>query len=115
MSIEAEEAVLNGSRWRWMLLALVPGLLSDVMFLGSVVMNGAHSDVVAALGTGLLYLAALSPFVIPLYLIELGRRYVRAIHGGYQSPTPFVVMYAAANFVLWLAGLFLVLANIKWT
>jgi hypothetical protein len=52
------------------------------------------------------------PLVAPFYLVELGRRYVRAVHGGYQSATPFVLMYSAANFVLWLGGVLMALSAI---
>lgn len=97
-------AIAAQSRWRWVFLALLPGLLSDLMFAGWVLSNDARSDAVAAVGTGLLYGGALLPLAAPFYLTELGRRYVRAVHGGYQSVTPFVLVYCAANFVLWLRG-----------
>jgi hypothetical protein len=77
---------------------------SSSAFAGWILSNGARSDAIAALGTGLLYGAGLLPLAVPFYLTELGRRYVRAVHGGYQSVTPFVPMYSAANFVLWLCG-----------
>jgi hypothetical protein len=68
--------------------------------------------VLVALGMGLLCGAGLLPFVAPLYLVELGRKYVRSAHGGYQSVTPFVLMYGAANVVLWLGGVMLVLSDV---
>jgi hypothetical protein len=75
-------------------------------------LNTTSSDALVALGMGLLCGAGLLPFVAPLYLIELGRKYVRAVHGGYQSVTPFVLMWGAANFVLWLGGVLFVLSAI---
>jgi hypothetical protein len=82
------------------------------MFGAWIFLNGSRSDLVAALGTGLLYGAGLLPFVTPFYLVELGRRYVRAMHGGYQSVSPFVLMYCVANFLLWLGGVLWVLSAI---
>lgn len=74
----------------------------------------SRQDILASLGAGMLYGTALIPFVGLLYLIELGQRYVRAVHGGYQSTVPFVLLYGAANLALWLAALCLIFANIKW-
>jgi hypothetical protein len=82
------------------------------MFAGWFVSNSARSDVVVALGTGLLYGGGVMPFVAPFYLAEVGRRYVRAVHGGYQGVTPFVVMYSAASFVLWVCGVLGILSAI---
>jgi hypothetical protein len=41
---------------------------------------------------------------MPFWLVDLGREYVREMHGGLQSPWPFVLMTGAANFVFWLGG-----------
>jgi hypothetical protein len=112
MSLETHEYAPSGNRWRWILLALMPGLASDAMFVGWLLGSGAQSDLVASLATGLLYAAVLLPFVAPFYLSEVGRRYVRAVHAGYQSTTPFVVMYGVVNFGLWLGGILLCLANV---
>jgi hypothetical protein len=49
------------------------------------------------------------------FLIGLARRHVRTVQGGHQSPTPFVLLNTAADFVLWLAGVLLVFANINST
>ena len=99
-------------RWQWILLALAPGLTSDIMFCAWTISDNARSDTVVALGAGLLCAALLLPFVAPVYLVELGRRYVKAAHGGYQSVTPFVAMAAAVNFLFWLGGVLLALAHI---
>ena len=112
MNIGADEYAGKAGRWRWILVALVPGLASNIMFAGWFLSNSARSDVIVALGTGLLFGGGLLPFVAPLYLVEVGRRYVRAVHGGYQSVTPFVLMYSAANFVLWFGGILGVLSAI---
>jgi len=112
VTLEADDVAPRASRWRWVLIALVPGLSSDFMFAGWFLSNDARSDVVVALGTGLLYGGGLFPLVAPFYLAEVGRRYVRAVHGGYQSVTPFVLMYSAANLVLWFGGVLGVLSAI---
>jgi hypothetical protein len=112
MSLQADDYAPRVGRWRWVFLALLPGLVSNIMFAGWYLSNSARSDFIVALGTGLLFGGGLLPFVAPLYLVEVGRRYVRAVHGGYQSVTPFVLMYSAANFVLWFAGILGVLSAI---
>ena len=112
MSDDGGGTIQSGSRWRWAALALIPGIASDIMFAAHVLLNGASSGMLVALGMGLLCGAGLLPFVAPLYLVELGRKYVRTAHGGYQSVTPFVLMYGAANFVLWLGGVMLFLSDI---
>jgi hypothetical protein len=101
-------------RWLWVWLALIPGLASDIMFAGHVFLNGSRVYLLVALGMGLLFGAGLLPLVAPLYLVELGRRYVRAVHGGFQSVTPFVLIYGAANFVLWFGGVLLVFSTSGW-
>ena len=111
MSDGAEYTEPN-NRWRWILLALIPGIASDVMFAAHILFNTTRSDALVALGMGLMCGAGLLPFIAPLYLIELGRKYVRAVHGGYQTVTPFVLIWGAANFVLWLGGVLLVLSSI---
>jgi hypothetical protein len=112
VNVDADEYATSGNRWRWVLLALLPGLVSDVMFAGWILSNSARSDAIVALGTGLLYAVAVLPLAFPFYLVELGRRYVRAVHGGYQSATPFVLMYCAANFGLWICGVLVALSAI---
>lgn len=111
MSVELGKRAAPGNRWRWVWLALLPGIVSDAMFAGHIVLNTARSDALVALGVGLLCGAGLLPLVAPLYLIELGRRYVRAVHGGYQSVTPFVLITGAANAILWFGGVLFVLAS----
>lgn len=111
MSIEADDDSARANRSRWVVLALLPGIVADLMFGGWVMSNSSKSDAIAALATGLLYGGVLLAFATPFYLADLGRRYVRAVHGGYQSAMPFVLIYCAANFVLWVGGILMVLSN----
>lgn len=104
----------NRSRWRWVVLALAPGLIGLAMCTFAFFTMNSRQDTLAELGFGMFYGAMLVPFVGAIYLVELGRRYVVAVHGGYQSSVSFVLMYGAANLALWLAGLSLIFANIKW-
>jgi hypothetical protein len=104
----------NRSRWRWVVLALVPGLVGVAMCTFAFFTMNSRQDTLAELGFGMFYGSVLVPFIGAFYLVELGRRYVAAVHGGYQSSVPFVLMYGAANLVLWLAGLSLIFASIKW-
>ena len=91
---------------------MLPGIVSNLMFGAWFLANSARSDVIVSVGTGLLYAGGLLPFVAPVYLMEVGRRYVRAVHGGYQSVAPFVWMYTVANFALWFGGVLGVLSAI---
>ena len=109
-----ENAHSSRSRLRWVVLALLPGLIGVSMCTFAFFTMNSRHDTLAELGFGMLYGSVLVPFVGAFYLVELGRRYVADVHGGYQSTVPFVLMYGAANLVLWLAGLSLILANIKW-
>lgn len=109
-----EDTSSNHSRWYWVLLALLPGFIAIAMCVFAFFTMGSRHDALAALGFGMFYGSVLVPFIGLFYLVLLGRRYVTSVHGGYQSSTPFVLMYGAANFVLWIASLSLILANIKW-
>jgi hypothetical protein len=104
----------NSHRWLWVALALTPGLLSDLVFVVLALFSlnhGDNSDSVASVATGAFYAALCVPFAMPVYLYFLGRRYVRAVHGGFKSAIPFAALYTAANLVLWACGCLLVLAQ----
>lgn len=103
--------------WRWTVLALVPGLLSVFMFITSLVVAriGSTSESLTTVGNGFLYGAISLPLAIPPYLFFVGRSYVRAVHGGFQSAIPFVLLYSAANFVLWGCGAAFVGFQIRWS
>jgi hypothetical protein len=75
--------------WRWILYAIAPGLLSAAM--------GAIGDAVMAA-------SLLMPFVSIWYLIELGRRYVKAVDSQHFTVLTFVLLYGAINTFLWGAG-----------
>jgi hypothetical protein len=62
------------------------------------------SDAVITLRTVLLFGGAALPLAMPFWLVDLGRDSVREMHGGLQSPWPFVLMTGAANFALRLGG-----------
>lgn len=109
-----EDTNSNRSRWRWVVLALLPGLIGIAMCTFAFFTMNASHDTLAELGFGMFYGSVLVPIIGLFYLIELGRRYVASVHAGYQSSAPFVLMYGAANLVLWVAGLSLIFANIKW-
>ena len=101
----------NNSRWRWVALALVPGLISDLVFVSLLLVSlnqRNNSDSVAAVATGARYAVLYLPFVMPVYLYFVGRSYVRERHAGLKSAIPFAVMYSVANLVLWACGAALV-------
>jgi hypothetical protein len=118
MSLEVEDhaPLRAGDRRRWILLALLPGILADACFIGALFISMAAPTPpsVAALGTGMLYAALFLPLAVPGYLLFLGLRYVRIVHGGFKSAFPFVLMYSAANLVLWAGGAAFVGSQIKW-
>lgn len=114
MMIDGELGEQGRARSRWVIRALLPGIASDLMFVGAIATMGSRSDVLAMTGSGLLYGAALMIFAMPFYLVPTARSFVREVHGGYQSIVPFLMIYGIANFVLWLAGVLLVMMQIRW-
>jgi hypothetical protein len=105
----------NDIRWRWHLLALVPGLLSNLISVSLLLlsMNARNNpDWVAQVGTGLLWTGLCLPLTMPFYAYFVGRGYVRAF-AGFKSAIPFAILYSAANFALWLGGIALVVANVS--
>jgi len=99
--------MLNGIRWRWHLLALIPGLLSVALFVGLLLVsfNSAHNpDWVGPIWRTVLWAVIGSPLVMPFYTYLVGRSYVRANYPGLKSAIPFAVLYCAANVALWLGG-----------
>jgi hypothetical protein len=97
-----ESPTSSGKRWRWVLLALVPGVLGDLIFASAVAVWLITRDVDAMMNT--LWTAVGVPFVMPIYLYLLGRKYVHEMHGGLKSAVPFAILYCAPNVVLWLCG-----------
>jgi hypothetical protein len=93
-----ENANSNRSRLRWIVLA--PGMVGVAMCTFAFFTMNSRQDTLAELGFGMFYGSVLVPFIVALYLMELGRRYVAAVHFGLQSRVPFVLMYGAANLIL---------------
>ena len=94
-----------------MALALVPSLLSNLLIaiFATRVVHTASTQAEAERGMWLVYAIVLMPLVFPVYLYPLGRKYVRAAHGGFsKSVAPFVLLYSAANIVVWAVGVSLV-------
>ena len=64
------------------------------------VVQTATTPASAGRGMWLVYGILFMPFLCPLYLYPIGRKYVRALHGGFsRSAAPFVLLYSAANLV----------------
>jgi hypothetical protein len=98
-------------RWRWHLLALVPGVLSVVVFVALLLvsLNAPNNpEWVADIWMVVLWVLIGSPLAVPFYTYLIGRSYVRANYPGLKSAMPFAVMYSAANFALWLGGVIFV-------
>lgn len=106
-----ERMTLSRSRWRWHFLALIPGLLSDLLF-ASVLLVGTIAQPSSLFAENLvlsvLFVGFCVPISIPIYLYFVGRSYVRIVHAGLKSVLPFVLLYLAANLALWLCGFVLV-------
>lgn len=99
--------MLSGIRWRWHILALAPGLLSDVLFAALLLisLNNKHNpEWVGPIWMVVLWATIGSPLVLPFYTYMVGRGYVRANYPGLKSPLPFALLYSAANLALWFAG-----------
>ena len=101
----------GGEPWRskttWIALALVPSILSNLLIvvLATTMINTATTPEAAERGMWLVYCILFMPFAFPVYLYPLGRKYVRALHGGFSKSTfPFVMLYSAANLLVWGIG-----------
>jgi hypothetical protein len=75
--------------WEWVLLAIAPGLVSALL--------GACGEI------GMLLSLAM-PLIGTVYLIKLGRRYVKEVDTEYFSVLTFVLLYGAIDCFLWGAG-----------
>ncbi|HET6339090.1 MAG TPA: hypothetical protein VFG30_37980 [Polyangiales bacterium] len=98
-------------RWRWHVLALLPGVTSIVLFMALVLvsLNARHNaEWVAQTWMVVMWAVIGSPLMMPIYTYLVGRSYVRANYPGLKSPIPFAIMYSVANFALWLGGVILV-------
>jgi hypothetical protein len=105
----------NGTRWRWHLLALIPGVLSNLIFIGLLLlsMNARNNaDWVGAIARPTLWVGLCLPLATPFYAYFVGRGYVRAFDG-LKSAIPFAILYSAANLALWLSGIILIVANLN--
>jgi hypothetical protein len=106
-----EDGEAQRSRSKWIVLALVPSILSNLLIavFATMVVHTATTPDAAERGMWLVYGILCMPFVFPVYLYPLGRKYVRALHGGFsKSAVPFVLLYSAANFVVWGVGVCIV-------
>ena len=98
-------------RSTWIVLALVPSILSNLLIVvfATMVVHTATTTAAAERGMWLVYGILFMPLVFPVYLYPIGRKYVRAVHGGFSnSAVPFVLLYSAANLVVWAVGVCIV-------
>lgn len=101
----------RGIRWRWHLLALVPGFLSIALYLGLLLvsMNNRHNpDWVTPIWMTVFWGTNGLPLLMPVYTYFVGRSYVRANYPGLKSAFPFALLYSAANLALWIGAVILV-------
>ena len=97
--------------WQWILLAVAPGLICDV--LGAFRMALGQARDVEAIEMLILLTMLAAPLLGLAYLIVLGRRYVRAGESGSGSVWLFVLGYGFVNVLLWGAGCAMFLSEFK--
>lgn len=94
--------------WRWLLLAIAPGLVCDVLGAICLLVNDAKPNDV---GSIMILPMLAAPLVGLVYLIVLGRRYVRAGMG--TSVATFVIGCGLLNTLLWGAGCAMQLSTMR--
>ena len=114
-----DDTPVNHVRWRWVMAALAPGLLSIALFASYMLVwlalrGHPRSEAVGEIGLAVLYGAMLMPLTFPFYLYPVGRRYVRVVHHGHKPVLPFVLMYGVADVMLWGAGALLLVGSMGW-
>ena len=104
------------SRATWILLALLPSIFSNLLIVvvATTLVHSVKTSEEAERRMWVVYAILVTPLVFPVYLYPLGRMYVRALHGGFsKSVLPFVLLYSAANFVVWAVGVCIVGFNMR--
>jgi hypothetical protein len=99
-------------RWvstRWILLAIAPGILSDVMWAFALLGTRSHVEVIAAISIGMIYAVWLMPVVIVAYLVTLADSYAQTSASHPKTKLSFVLSYAAVDLLLWGLGVVLLL------
>lgn len=111
-----EDGAPQRSKSKWIVLALVPSILSNLLIavFATMIVHTATTPAAAERGMWLVYGILFMPFVFPFYLYPIGRRYVQALHGGFsKSAAPFVLLGSAANLVVWAVGVCIVGFNMR--
>ena len=104
------------SRATWILLALLPSILSNLLIVvvATTLVHSVKTSEAAERRMWVVYAILFMPFVFPLYLYPIGRKYVRALHGAfYNSPLPFILLFSAANLIVWAVGVCIVGFNMR--
>jgi hypothetical protein len=100
---------LRRSLWQWILLAVLPGLLADLLAAAMAAVNPGLSGDTA--GLAIFLLLAMPVIMIP-YLIVLSKYYV-AERGPQSSRAAFVVCFCLVNLLLWGGSCAIVLGNMS--
>jgi hypothetical protein len=104
------------SRATWILLALLPSILSNLLIVvvATTLVHSVNTSKEAEARMWVVYAILFMPLVFPVYLYPVGRKYVRALHGGFsRSAAPFVLLYSAANLLVWAVGVCIVGFNMR--
>jgi len=104
------------SRATWIVLALLPSIVSNllIVIVATMLIHSVKTSEEAERRMWVVYAILYTPLIFPVYLYPLGRKYVRALHGGFsKSVLPFVLLYSAANFLVWAAGVCVVVFNMR--
>lgn len=92
-------ALRNRPLWQWVLRAIAPGLICDALGLLTIIAERAKLSNLSEL---MIFPLLLAPLIGLVYLIPLGRSYVKA--GMSNSLVGFVIGYGILNVFLWGAG-----------
>ena len=99
--------------WYWVLKGLAPGLVSDVLSALAAATADARDPTLSTLGSFALVATVFMPLAMLVYLIVIGRPYVRSGQSPFRSTLGFVFVYGILNLFLWGAGCTLIMSNLQ--
>lgn len=99
--------------WRWVLMGLAPGLLSDALSAVAALTSESNDAALSDLGGIALIATLFMPPLMLVYLIILSGPYARSGKSPFRSRLGFVFAYSILNLFLWGAGCTLILADLQ--
>jgi asparagine N-glycosylation enzyme membrane subunit Stt3 len=95
------------------LIGLVPGLVSDALSALAALTADSRDSALSSLGGAALLATLFMPLLMLVYLIIVGRPYVRSGQSPFKSTLGFVFVYSVLNLFLWGAGCTLILSGLQ--